>query len=60
MTEDTFIIKLLSFNILAQSLMEAHPHMYRKHNPNAMDWEIRKNLLFQEILEANATVSFKE
>lgn len=58
MNPDTdFILRLLSYNILAQNLLETHSYLYKHHNGNALDWKRRKLLVQQEIIEANANVS---
>lgn len=54
--EDSFILKLLSFNILAQNLLEDHSYLYMDHNRKALNWKARKSLVIQEILEAEANV----
>ncbi|KAL0118890.1 hypothetical protein PUN28_009488 [Cardiocondyla obscurior] len=54
--EDFFILKLLSFNILAQNLLEDHSCLYMNHNKKALNWKIRKPLVLQEIFEAEANV----
>ncbi|XP_012539183.1 protein angel isoform X2 [Monomorium pharaonis] len=54
--EDFFILKLLSFNILAQNLLEDHSYLYMDHNKKALNWKTRKPLVTQEILEAEANV----
>ncbi|XP_008210018.1 protein angel isoform X1 [Nasonia vitripennis] len=54
--EESFTFKLLSFNILAQDLLETHAYLYRDHNRQALPWEKRKPLLVQEILESEAHV----
>jgi len=55
-TEDYFILKLLSFNILAQNLLEDHSYLYMGHNKKALNWKIRKPLIIQEIFETEANV----
>ncbi|KAL6264812.1 hypothetical protein P5V15_004907 [Pogonomyrmex californicus] len=55
-TEDSFILKLLSFNILAQNLLEDHLYLYTNHNKKALKWKTRKSLIIQEIFEAKANV----
>lgn len=55
-TEDTFLLRLLSFNILAQNLLETYHFLYKRHNKQALDWNIRKSLIIEEILEAEANV----
>ncbi|KYN50202.1 PREDICTED: protein angel [Cyphomyrmex costatus] len=54
--EDFFILKLLSFNILAQNLLEDHSYLYMDHNKKALNWKTRKSLVIQEIFEAEANV----
>lgn len=55
-TEDYFILKLLSFNILAQNLLEDHSYLYVDHNKKALNWKTRKPLIIQEIFETEANV----
>ncbi|XP_011335312.1 protein angel isoform X2 [Ooceraea biroi] len=54
--EDAFMLRLLSFNILAQNLLEDHSYLYMNHNKKALNWKIRKPLVIQEILDAEANV----
>jgi protein angel len=54
--EDYFMLRLLSFNILAQNLLEDHSYLYINHNKKALNWKIRKQLLLQEITDAEANV----
>lgn len=54
--DDAFVFRILSFNILAQNLLEAHPYLYMQHDREALSWDIRKPLLLQEILQAQADV----
>lgn len=54
--DDAFVFRLLSFNILAQNLLEAHPYLYLQHDRQALHWDVRKPLLLQEILGAQADV----
>ncbi|XP_044020777.1 protein angel homolog 2 isoform X2 [Aphidius gifuensis] len=51
-----FALRLLSYNILAQNLLETHSYLYKNHNYRALDWKHRKFLIQQEILNANANV----
>ncbi|KAK0163207.1 hypothetical protein PV327_006913 [Microctonus hyperodae] len=51
-----FILRILSYNILAQNLLETHSYIYKHHNFDALDWNIRKVLVQQEIIEAGANV----
>ncbi|XP_029159692.1 protein angel isoform X3 [Nylanderia fulva] len=54
--DDFFILRLLSFNILAQNLLEDHSYLYQHHNKKALNWKTRKPLVIQEIREADANV----
>ncbi|XP_011708250.1 PREDICTED: protein angel isoform X2 [Wasmannia auropunctata] len=54
--EDSFMLKLLTFNILAQNLLEDHAYLYMGHNKKALSWKTRKHLVLQEIFEAEANV----
>ncbi|XP_076654933.1 protein angel isoform X2 [Halictus rubicundus] len=55
-SEEYFILRLLSFNILAQCLLETYPFLYKTHDKRALSWKIRRQLLLQEILGAQANV----
>ncbi|XP_076374447.1 protein angel isoform X2 [Megalopta genalis] len=55
-SEEFFILRLLSFNILAQCLLETYPFLYKGHDKRALSWKIRRQLLLQEILGAQANV----
>lgn len=55
-SNNTFVLKLLSFNILAQNLLETHSYLYLKHDKKILLWKKRRRLLLQEILESNAHV----
>lgn len=52
-----FIFTLMSYNVLAQELLEKHPYLYKRHNPNALDWESRWNNILKEIRICNPDVS---
>lgn len=47
---------LLSYNILAQNLLEAHPYLYRHHDDRALPWHHRNYRLVQEILSINPQI----
>ncbi|XP_031833315.1 protein angel isoform X2 [Nomia melanderi] len=55
-SEEFFIVRLLSFNILAQCLLDTYPFLYKGHDKRALSWKIRRQLLLQEILGAQANV----
>lgn len=54
--DDSFVLRLLSFNILAQNLLEDYSYLYQNHNKEALSWKTRKPLVMQEIREADANV----
>ncbi|XP_032686865.1 protein angel homolog 2 [Odontomachus brunneus] len=54
--ENYFTLRLLSFNILAQNLLETHSYLYKDHDPAALSWVTRKPLVLQEIFEAEANI----
>ncbi|KAG5870482.1 hypothetical protein JTB14_001676 [Gonioctena quinquepunctata] len=45
----SFIFTLMSYNVLAQDLLEQHPYLYRDHNTEYLMWETRWNNLIKEI-----------
>ncbi|XP_066250086.1 protein angel isoform X1 [Euwallacea similis] len=45
----SFEFLLMSYNVLAQDLLDEHPYLYRFHNPKALNWELRWKNLFNEI-----------
>ncbi|XP_051157761.1 protein angel isoform X2 [Leptopilina boulardi] len=53
---EAFVLKLMSFNILAQSLLELHPYLYKYHDTAALPWRVRKPLITEEILQSEANV----
>lgn len=53
---DSFIFKFLCYNILAQDLLDDHMYLYKNHDMDALNWETRKQLLIQEILQSGAHV----
>ncbi|KAJ9580099.1 hypothetical protein L9F63_004241, partial [Diploptera punctata] len=50
------IFTLMSYNVLAQDLLESHPYLYRKHRRQALMWEYRSHLLLKDIQEANPDI----
>ena len=56
-SDDSFILKILSFNILAQNLLESNMYLYKNHDKKYLPWENRKPLIIEEILEADAHVN---
>ncbi|XP_057651076.1 protein angel homolog 2 isoform X1 [Diorhabda carinulata] len=44
-----FIFTIMSFNVLAQDLLEIHPYLYHSHDTKSLIWENRWNNIFKEI-----------
>ena len=55
--EQMFVFKVLSYNILAQDLLELHPDIYRQHEPSSLPWTKRKPLIVKEIVNSEAHVN---
>ncbi|CAH1647901.1 unnamed protein product [Spodoptera littoralis] len=45
----TFTFKILSYNVLAQYLLESHPYLYTDCSPRDLKWKIRAARLYDEI-----------
>ena len=43
--------KVMSYNILAQDLLDIHRYLYDNHDPRALNWPHRYELIVHEILE---------
>jgi mRNA deadenylase 3'-5' endonuclease subunit Ccr4 len=50
------LFTIMSYNVLAQDLLQSHPHLYYGHDHMALKWEYRSQILLSEIQEANADV----
>lgn len=48
--------ELMSYNILAQSLLSKHPHLYANHNPDFLNWSFRLQLIQNEIFEVRPSI----
>ncbi|EDO40210.1 predicted protein, partial [Nematostella vectensis] len=46
----------MSYNVLADGLMQAHPGLYEECEERCLDWEYRKKNLLKEILHCNADI----
>lgn len=44
-----FVFSIMSYNVLAQALLEQHPYLYVQHNKKALEWETRWENLLTEI-----------
>ncbi|KAK3914137.1 Protein angel-like protein 2 [Frankliniella fusca] len=47
---------IMSYNVLAQSLLEEHHYLYRRNDERALDWKVRSKVLWKEIIEADADI----
>lgn len=47
---------LMSYNILAQDLLELHPYLYSSHKYEHLQWEYRLSMLTREILAARPEI----
>jgi mRNA deadenylase 3'-5' endonuclease subunit Ccr4 len=52
------IVKVLSYNILAQYLLETHRYLYLDNDEKYLTWEYRSRALMQEFAEFDADVRF--
>lgn len=58
--QDPNSFTIMSYNVLAQKLLEDHKYLYRKHDTRSLAWEFRSKVLLKEIKEANADVSVSQ
>lgn len=52
-----FLFRLISYNILAQRLIEDNPFLYENCQEHHLFWNRRRDRLFNEILDQNADVT---
>ncbi|CAG9782386.1 unnamed protein product [Diatraea saccharalis] len=45
-----FRFRVLSYNVLAQYLLECHPHLYSTCSPKNLKWKVRATHLYDEII----------
>ncbi|XP_075991551.1 protein angel-like isoform X2 [Anticarsia gemmatalis] len=48
---ETFQFKVLSYNVLAQYLLECHPYLYTGCDPDNLKWRLRSSRIYEEIVE---------
>uniref|UniRef100_A0A8D9BSX8 Protein angel homolog 2 n=2 Tax=Cacopsylla melanoneura TaxID=428564 RepID=A0A8D9BSX8_9HEMI len=46
-------VKIMSYNILSQVLLEKHTELYIGNNRKYLEWEYRKQLLYKELRDSN-------
>lgn len=49
-------LKVMSYNVLSQSLLELHHYLYEKQSPKMLSWSYRSQLILAEILTVNPDV----
>lgn len=47
---------VLSYNVLAQNLLEEHTYLYRKADPEALDWDSRSERILREVRDHQADI----
>lgn len=47
---------VMSYNVLAQDLIEKHPYLYKKHEENSLRWELRFQRLMKNISDVHPTI----
>ncbi|XP_045509468.1 protein angel homolog 2 isoform X2 [Colias croceus] len=47
---NTLKIRVVSYNVLAQYLLQSHPYLYTACKPNNLKWQVRAAKLFEEII----------
>lgn len=52
----TLTFKVMSYNVLAQSMLENHMYLYKDHDRKDLSWMRRWNLLIKEIKQDSPDV----
>ena len=47
---------VLSYNVLAQHLLEEHTYLYRRAEPDTLDWEKRSERILREVKDTQADI----
>lgn len=55
----SFTFKVMSYNVLAQTLLEGHMYLYKNHDRRALGWARRWGLIYEEIKDENPEVWVK-
>ncbi|KAF5302171.1 hypothetical protein FQR65_LT08594 [Abscondita terminalis] len=53
---ESCVFKIMSYNVLAQELLDEHTYLYQYHNPNAIVWEQRWFTLMEELKYHSADI----
>ncbi|KAL3266030.1 hypothetical protein HHI36_010217 [Cryptolaemus montrouzieri] len=51
-----FVFTLMSYNVLAQDLVEGHEYLYKYHNKDALQWQVRWVNILKEIGDADPDI----
>ncbi|XP_054261476.1 uncharacterized protein LOC128985707 isoform X2 [Macrosteles quadrilineatus] len=52
----SFTFKVMSYNVLAQTLLEGHMYLYKNHDRRALGWARRWGLIYEEIKDENPEI----
>ncbi|XP_053624563.1 protein angel homolog 1 isoform X2 [Plodia interpunctella] len=55
-TGSSFKFKVVSYNVLAQCLLEYHPYLYTGCHPHNLKWKVRAPRLFDEIVKLSPDI----
>lgn len=53
---DGFQFKVMSYNVLAQYLLECHPYLYTDCYPKNLKWKVRASKIYDEVLSMSPDV----
>lgn len=53
----SFRFKVVSYNVLAQVLLEIHPYLYSECYSNDLKWKVRADRIYNEIVSLAPDVS---
>uniref|UniRef100_A0A1B6F7X5 Endonuclease/exonuclease/phosphatase domain-containing protein n=1 Tax=Cuerna arida TaxID=1464854 RepID=A0A1B6F7X5_9HEMI len=53
---NSLTFKVMSYNVLAQNLLEQHMYLYKNHDRRALSWAKRWDLLYNEIKDENPEI----
>ncbi|XP_050360692.1 protein angel homolog 2 isoform X2 [Nymphalis io] len=51
-----FRFKVMSYNVLAQYLLECHPYLYKECTPRNLKWKVRSARIYDEILSISPDI----
>ncbi|XP_072931371.1 protein angel-like isoform X2 [Epargyreus clarus] len=53
---DPFRFRVVSYNVLAQYLLECHPYLYTDCDPQDLEWKVRSDRIFKEIMDLDPDI----